>query len=338
MNKKTASTHWHRPLLALAVALLLPAVLRTSFALHLLIMILVWAMLGAAWNMLGGYAGQVSLGHAVFFGLGAYTCTLLLTKLNIIPWIGMVVGAALAICLAVLLGFPLFRLSGHYFTIGTIAVGEIFWIAVTNWNWAGGARGLFLPIKGNSLLYLQFTSKIPYYYIALLFFAISMIGSYFLSEKSRAGYYFRAIKDEPEAAQALGVDIRKYKILAYAFSAATTALAGGFFANYVLYIDPDSVLIAKVSTQMCLVTVLGGIGQLWGPLVGSLVLVPVSEFTRVYLSGGGRAADLIIYGVLIVFFAVFQPNGLLGLIRYLSALKGKNGNTPQRVIKYAERS
>jgi len=307
------------------IALVLPFVLSISFYQHLLIMILLWATMGVAWNMLAGFAGQFSLGHALFFGAGAYTTTLLFTKAGIVPWLGTITGVIFAVTIAFVLGFPLFRLSGFYFSIGTIALGEIAWILFTNWNWVGGARGLFVPIKGNTLLYMQFTYKMPYYYIILSFFVLTMIASYILA-KSKAGYYFKAIRDETEAAISLGVDIMKYKTIAYVFSAAFTALAGAFYANYILYIDPDSVMMGKLSIQIVLVTVLGGIGHLWGPLVGALVLVPISEFSRVYLSGGGRALDLVFYGVLMVILAVFQPTGLVGLY---NKLKDKNRRRKQ---------
>jgi len=297
-----------------AAALVDPLILRTSFLRHLSIMVLIWATLGTAWNMLVGYAGQVSLGHGLFFGIGAYTTTLLFVKIGVPPSIGILAGPILAATVAYLMGLPLFRLSGFYFSIATIASAEIGWILFTNWDWAGGARGLFVPLKGDSLVHLQFTTKVPYYYLALLLFGLSVYAAHRLAS-SRAGYYFRAIRDDPEAAVSLGINIRKFKAVAYTFSAAITALAGGFYANYVLYIDPDSMMAAKFSTQICLLTVLGGVGDMWGPLIGASVLIPLSETTRVFLSGRGRAVDLLVYGSLIVAFAVFQPKGLIGLTR-----------------------
>ena len=294
--------------------ILVPFFFRGYFQRHVAIMILMWSTIGVAWNMLAGYAGQTSLGHAVYFGIGAYTTGILFAKANITPWIGGILGAFFAAVMAGGLGFPLFRLSGFYFSIATIALGEIVWILFTNWDWVGGARGLFIPSVGDSWTFIQFSNKIPYYYIILSLFAITFLAAYFLS-KSRAGYYFRAVRDEYEAAMSLGVDIRKYKTLAYAFSAFFTALAGAFYACYILYIDPDSVLMGKISIQICFFTILGGIGELWGPLAGAIALIPISEFARIHFSGGGRAVDLLIYGVLIVLFAIYQPHGVIGMFK-----------------------
>lgn len=301
-------------LIGFFIVLLLPIVFTRPFTQHVLIMVFVWATLGVGWNMLSGYAGQVSLGHAMYFGIGGYSATLLLLKMGIVPWIGMIVGAIIAAGISYALGYPLFRLQGFYFAIATIALGEIALISFTNWSWAGGAKGLFVPIHGNSLLYLQFTSKTPYFYTIFALFIISMIGASILVN-GKAGYYFRAVKDEPDAAMSLGVNIRKYKTIAYMFSAIIAAIAGVFYANYLLYIDPNSLFFSRISVQIALVTILGGIGNLWGPLIGATALIPLAEFARVQFGGAGRAIDLVIYGVLIITFAIFQPYGLIGLYK-----------------------
>lgn len=302
------------PLVLLAVGLLVfPLAVHKPFPVHLATMVFMWSTLGMGWNLLGGYAGQVSLGHAVYFGLGAYVPTLLLVKGGVVPWVGMVAGAVVACLLAFLLGWPLFRLYGHYFSIATICLGELVWILFTNWDWAGGARGLFLPIKGTSLLYMQFSHKAGYYYLSLLILVCCFLVARHVAT-SRPGYYFRAIKGDPDAALALGINITRFKIVALLLSALFACICGCFYANYVLYIDPDSTLVFSISCLMCLIPVLGGLGTLAGPIIGAAILVPLSELTRVYFSGGGRAVDLFIYGTLIVIFAVFQPTGLVGLV------------------------
>lgn len=302
-------------------ALLVPVFIKGYFQMHVAIMILMWSTIGVAWNMLSGYAGQISLGHAVYFGIGAYTTGVLFAKANMIPWLGGIIGGTLAAVMAGGLGFPLFRLSGFYFSIATIALGEIIWIIFTNWDWIGGARGLFIPSIGDSWAYMQFSNKTPYYYIVLTLFITTLVCAYYLS-KSRAGYYFRAVRDEFEAAMSLGVDIRKYKTIAYSFSAFFTALAGAFYACYILYIDPDSVLMGKISIQICFFTILGGIGELWGPLAGAIALIPISEFARIKFSGGGRALDLLLYGILIILFAIYQPHGIMGMFKQWKRSKG----------------
>jgi len=290
-----------------------PLITRQFFLVHLGIMIFMWATLGIAWNFLGGYAGQVSLGNAIFFGIGAYTPTLLMLKAEIIPFAGLIVAILIASGFALMIGWPLFRLNGHYFSIATLCLGELMLICFTNWRWAGDARGLLLPIKGTSLLYLQFSSKTGYYYLCLIILLLTLAVSKFIIE-TRPGYYFRAIKNDPEAAFALGINITRYKVIAFMLSAIFTSMAGSFYANYVLYIDPDSTMLLQISVMMALVTILGGVGRLWGPVLGATVLVPISELSRIYFSGGGRAIDIILYGVLIIIFAVFKPRGLLSLL------------------------
>jgi branched-chain amino acid transport system permease protein len=281
-----------------------------------MIMIFLYGALATAWNVLAGYCGQISLGHAVYFGIGAYTSTLLVREAALTPWLGMIVGAVLAVLVSQAIGYPVFRLRGHYFAIATIGVGEIVQTLVINWDWAGGARGLFVPIKRpDSLLNFQFhESKAVYYYIALGLLAVALGVTRWL-ERSRRGYVFRAIREDQDAAASLGVHVAREKHVAMAVSAALTALGGTFWAQYVLFIDPESVFPLSLSILICLVAVLGGVGSLWGPLLGAAILVPLSEGTRVLLGGTGKALDLVIYGALIMLIAVFQPAGVIGLVR-----------------------
>ncbi len=300
-----------------AVLLAFPAIFTRPYPRDVMIRIFLYSLLAQAWNLLGGYCGQISLGNAVFFGVGAYVSSLLLAWWDVSPWLGMLAGMALAVLVSQLIGFPCFRLRGHYFAIATIAIGEIVQTIVMNWPAVGGARGLFLPIRPETLLHLQFhRTKWPYYYIALGLAALAFAVTARV-ERSRAGYYFRAIREDPDAAASLGVPLTRYKLGAMALSAALTALGGSFYAQYVLFIDPESVFPLSLSILVCLVAVLGGVGTLWGPLLGAVVLIPLSEVTRVYLGGSGKAVDLMIYGGLIVLVAVFQPAGLVGLLRRL---------------------
>ena len=299
------------------VVLGFPFAVRLPFPQHLMIMIFLYAAMAQAWNILSGYCGQISLGQAVFFGVGAYTSTLLLVKGGVSPWIGMAAGAAAAAGIALLIGYPCFRLAGHYFAIATIAVGEIVQTLFINWGWAGGAVGLYVPILPEGIGNLEFhTTKVPYYYIALAIAALAF-GAAAAIERSKMGYYFRAIKNDPVAARSVGIRITRYKLAAVAVSAFLTAIPGAFYAQYVLFIDPESVLPIMLSILICLVAVLGGAGTLWGPLLGPAVLLPLSEGTRVYLGGGGKALDLMIYGALIVLISIFEPGGLMGLARRL---------------------
>ena len=301
-------------LLGLA-ALAFPLVFQFPYHRDLAIKVLLFAMLAQAWNILAGYCGQISLGHAVFFGAGAYTSTTLQMVWGWNPWLGMVAGAVLAVALSQVIGYPCFRLRGHYFAIATIAVGEIVQTLAINWEFIGGARGLTLPIRKDSLAAFQFHgTKYLYYYIILALTALCFYITWRI-EHARLGYYLKAIREDPGAAQSVGIPIAKYKLLAIAVSAGFMAVGGTFYAQYVLYLDPDSVFPLSLSILVCLLTVVGGTGTLWGPLVGSALMLPLSEFTRVQFGGTGGAVDLLIYGGLLTAVAVFQPAGLVGMVR-----------------------
>ena len=303
--------------LGAVIFLLYPLVFTLPFPRHLMIMIFLYATLGLAWNMIGGYAGQISLGHTLFFGIGAYTSTLLLMKLWVSPWAGMLAGGAISIGVSLIIGYPCFKLAGHYFAIATIAIAEIAQVWMLNWDWAGSAVGLTLPLLPESLINLQFhSSKAPYYYIAFGLLILAL-GATFWIDRSKLGYYFKAIKGDLEAARSLGIHVIKYKFYALALSAFFTSICGSFYAQYVLFIDPDSVFPLMLSVIPCLIATLGGVGTIWGPVIGAFILIPISEFTRIYLGGGGKGTDLILYGLLIIIISVYQPFGLIGLIRRL---------------------
>lgn len=293
--------------------LIVPVVVSSSFYLHLMILIFLYALLAGSWNIIGGYTGQVSLGHAVFFGIGAYSSTLGLVNLGINPWLGMVAGGFIAVAVSLVMGYPTLRLKGHYFVIASIALGEIFFVLFTNWEWAGGAVGKHIPFVQSSLASFQFGSKVPYYYIALALLTLQLAATYWL-EKCYLGYYFQAIREDEAAARSLGIDTGRYKLFAMGLSALFIAIGGSFYAQYVLYIDPESVLPMMLSIQICLIAILGGVGTIAGPVLGAAIMIPLSEFSRAFLGGSGSALDLVIYGLLIMVIAVLKPSGLMGLI------------------------
>jgi branched-chain amino acid transport system permease protein len=307
----------------LALVLLLGAVIffpifeKSPSHQNFVILVLMAAQLGVAWNIIGGYAGQISLGQVAFYGLGAYTSTLLFTKFGVNPWIAIPIGGLLAACISLGVGWSCFRLKGHYFAMATIAVAEIIQIVFNNWEFAGAAVGLNLPMEGG-WKFLIFSEKEPYYYLALGLLLLTLAANYAI-EKSYLGYYLRAIKDEPDAAQSLGVNLSLYKQIAFAISSFFTALGGSLYAHKELYIDPASVLHTGLSIKMALVSILGGVGTLSGPVIGAAVLTLIEEGTRVIFGGSGKGTDLIIYAALIVVIAVYYPSGVVGWIRsYLS--------------------
>ncbi|RJQ60188.1 MAG: branched-chain amino acid ABC transporter permease [Desulfobacteraceae bacterium] len=288
---------------------------------HLMIMMLLYTTLSQAWNLIGGYAGQVSFGHAVFFGIGAYAAMAPLNQWGITPWVGMTFGAVIAVLVAVIVGVPVFRLKGHYFAISTFAVAEVVRELFSNWEWVDGPIGLDAPILEEGFYnFMWYQTKIPYHYITLVFFILMMLVT-FRMERSRMGYYFRAIKQRPEAARAMGVNIVLYKQYALVISAFFTAICGAFYGMYVLHIEPGTVLSLDISIKIVLITALGGAGSLWGPLLGAAILIPLQEYSRIWLGGTGKGIDLIVLGTLIVIICIFEPRGIVGVIKRFTQRK-----------------
>lgn len=297
----------------MAAIIPLPLLVRDVYLQNIMVLTLLYCGLSQSWNLLGGYCGQISLGHALYFGLGAYISTIFYVRFGVSPWFGMVAGGAICSGLALLLGYQFFRLKGHYFTIATIVVAEMAYLLVLNWDWAGGAQGIQVPFRPDNLANLQFArNKLPYFYFALGLAALVWLATYLL-EDSRSGYLWRAVKDNPDAAQSLGVEVFRSKMAAAALSAFFTSVGGSFYAQFVGYIDPDSVMNFHFSLLMALPAVLGGIGTLWGPALGALILIPLTELTRSYIGGSGSGLDLIIYGILIMVIALLRPQGLVSL-------------------------
>ena len=293
---------------------LLPLPIRDAYSQNLIIITLLFAGLSQAWNILGGYCGQISLGHALYLGIGAYVSTLLYVNGGVPPTLGMFAGGAVAGLCALLVGWPCFRLSGHYYAIATVVVGEIGYLLFLNWDFVGAATGVYVPFKGESLIDLQFrTSKLPFHYVVLAFAALTWVAAWVI-EGSRWGFAWRAVRDDVVAARSLAVRVFPSKMAAAGISGFFTGTGGAIYAQYVGYIDPDSILAGHLSILIALPAVLGGVGTLWGPLVGAAVLIPVSELTRSYLGGGGQGVDLMIYGGLIVAVALARPAGLVSLL------------------------
>lgn len=282
---------------------------------HSLIMIMLFAVMGQGWNVLSGYAGQFSFGHSLFFGLGAYTSSLLYVKLGVTPWIGMFVAVLVAVAVGLFVGYLSFRygLSGPFFALIMLAFAEIFHILAMSWKYAGGAGGMLIPLKGNAPLLMQFTAKDPFFYMLLWMLAASLLWTWKM-EGWRTGLYLQAIRENEDAAEALGIDSLRYKLRAMAASAALTALGGVVYAQYLMFIDPDSTFGTVNSVEIMLRPIIGGPGTVFGPLLGSLVLTPLSEITRsAFQSYSG--AYLMFYGGILVVVVLFLPDGLVGLLK-----------------------
>jgi len=311
MNPRTTAT------LALAALLLLYPLLVSglngaAFFQDVGATLILAAISASAWNIVGGYAGQVSVGHAMFFGAGAYVPLLVFNLWQWPPLIGMPFGVAVAVLIALAVGIPTFRLQGHYFSMATIAVAELIRIVVSNWDLLGASIGIQGPATARGWWDLTFRSSVPYYYIFLAVLAALLYATY-LMERSRFGYYLRAIRAGERAAASLGVPVRRTKLAALALSAAFTAVAGSLYAFKLGYVNPESGLGILVSVQMIITAALGGAGRLWGPLIGAIVLVPLQSATNSWFGGSGTGLTYILYGGIILVLARFEPGGLIEL-------------------------
>jgi branched-chain amino acid transport system permease protein len=275
-----------------------------------MILVFMFGMLGVAWNIMGGYAGMFSFGQAAFFGIGAYTSSYLSIAYGVNPWIGLFAGGCAAALVAAAIGYPCSNLRGHYFAIASIAFAEIVRIVFNNWQMVGAAEGLSLPMQNESFTNFLFnSSKLPYYYIMLAFLLVSLAVCYSIAT-SKMGYYFRAIKESHKIAEGLGVDVVLYRLMAIMISAFLSAMAGTFYAQYILYIDPGSVMLLATSVQIVLISMLGGAGSIMGPVIGAAILIPASEYTRVILGNKGTGVDMLIYGLLITLISMYYPEGV----------------------------
>lgn len=311
---KRGDTFWGLLLLILAVLPLVPGILASSFTQHVMILILLFAAMAQAWNILGGYCGQTSFGHSVFFGIGAYGAGMAVVTYHLAPWPGVILGALLAALVAMAISYPCFKLSGHYFAIATFAIVEIFNRLFMVWYWVGGALGLDYPLVDEGWRnFMWYEDKRFYYYGALILFTI-VFGTVRWIESHRLGYYMRAVREGQEAAESLGVDSTRVKLAAIAISAFLTALCGAFFVQYNLRVDPSMVMSLDMSMKFVLITILGGLGTLAGPLMGAGVLIPLQEYSRALWGGLGGGVDLIVFGLLIVVVVVRQPKGIMGIL------------------------
>ncbi len=303
------------PLLLLAgLAFALPLVLRSPTYLHILILLYLYAYLTTSWNIVGGFAGVLPLGHATFVGIGAYTSTILSLQYGISPWIGMLVGAVLSAVVGVIIGLPTFKMRGAYFALATIAFAEGIRVMIENIDYLGplqlnGPRGLQIPPLKIGFANFMFAGKEPYYYIILVMLMAVLAITWFIS-RSKLGYYLVAGGEEPEAAQALGVNVARAKLIAMAMSSFLTAFAGTFWAQFTLYIHPKSVMSLDISFEIAFIALIGGRGSIAGPVLGALLLRPVSDFSRIYFGSTLPGLHLIIFGIVLILVMLYQPRGL----------------------------
>ena len=310
--------------LVLLVLLSFVPLLLDRFLLSVALLILFWAFLGNAWNIMGGYTGLFSFGHVMFYGIGAYTSTVLLVDYNVSPLAGMLGGALIAGLFGAFVGYLLsrFGVRGHFFALGTFAIAEMVRLLATELEFINTSIGIHIPlVRGDSWIRLQFEETFAnYYYVILVLFIIGQIITITLV-RNKLGFYFQAIREDEEAASALGVNVLRYKVISVAISAALTAIGGSFFAQYFLFIDPTIVFGVSVSVQILLRPIVGGVGTIWGPFVGALLLTPLAELTRGVVRNpptildfieGRAGVDVMLFGAILIIVVLFMPDGLIG--------------------------
>ena len=336
-------------ILVLAGLFLFPRFVASPYALHIMILFFLSTIMGESWNILGGYTGQYSVGHAAYFGVGAYATMMLMQFRQIPPWYGVWGGLAAVVVVALVIGSICFRLRGPYFVLASIAVAEILRLTAMNLKeLTNGAEGILAtelpPFTIGGTVVTDFLTKVPFYYIGLVMALLTIVVTWGV-QRSKLGYCFQAIREDQDAAHSLGISLTLYKNVALIISALLTSLAGSFYAIYIGFIDPPTVLALDISVQIVLICIVGGIGTIFGPVVGAMVLVPLSEALRSNLiaraifatglvseeSGVGNFlkenlahAHALIYGILVVVVILFMPDGVLGFFRKLAARKAKS--------------
>jgi branched-chain amino acid transport system permease protein len=296
------------------VAALIPFVVRDSFILDSLILILLWGALSSAWNVAGGYAGQVSLGHAAFFGIGAYAAGLMSARYAQSPWLGLLVGVALSLLAGGVIGFLSNRLKGPYFALSTIAFAEVLKIVASRWRgFTAGSEGVPVPFRPG--FWTMGLSHVQWVYLALVVAVLYYLVQVYL-ERSRVGYQLAGVREDEDAAEALGIATRRRKVQAVTLSAALTSMCGSFWAQYVGFVDPVHVFSIDLSVRFALNSIIGGIGTALGPFLGSILITSLETYLRATFSGmkaGFGGIYLIIYGVVLILVVRWAPEGLTGL-------------------------
>ncbi len=300
------------PLILFAVLCILPLIGLSTYALHILILVIMWSIIGMAWNVLGGYCGQVSFGHAAFFGMGAYTAGLLYFHLGISAWWGLLASIPVLTVTSLVIGYICLRLRGAYFALATLALGEVLRVTAENLvKFTQGDLGVLIKQR-------TWVDKTWYYYIIL---GIAL-GTFILVKKvieSKFGYYFVAIREDQDAAESMGIDTTLYKTIALCLSGTLTGVAGAFYMSYMGYIDPTVVFpLYDISIVTVMVVMVGGVATYWGPAIGALIMVFLAEVIRSMPKIG--AAHQTLFGVLLILIIIFLPNGIGGDYRKLLRL------------------
>ncbi len=296
----------------LAVLAVLPLTGLSSYAMHLVILVVMWSVVGMAWNLLGGYCGQVSFGHAAYFGVGAYTAGILYTKLALSPWWGVALSIPVVALFSFFLGYIVLRLRGPFFALATLASGEVMRVTAENLvDFTGGTLGIMVQER-------TWVEKTWYYYIVLLVATVTFVLVKKVVE-SKLGYYFVAIREDQDAAESMGINTTFYKTLALCISGCLTGVAGAFYMNYMGYIDPNVVFaLHDISIITIMIVMVGGVATYWGPVAGAVIMVLLAEWIR-SIPGLGTAHHTF-FGILLIIIIIFLPNGIVGDFPKLKSL------------------
>lgn len=312
------------PLAAILASLIvIPFMVGDQFVYHIFITICIFAALSTAWNIVGGFAGQLSLGHAIFYGIGAYTGVILM-NMGISPWIGMFAGAAIAVVAAVVISYPCFRLHGPFFALATIAFLEVFRVLALHWrDLTGGATGLMIPLQ-IGWEWMVFRDRLPQLLIAFGMLLLTLAVAWWI-RSHRMGFYLVATRERESAALAAGVGTIRVRLTAVAVSAALTAFLGTFHAMYLTFIEPAAMFSLQTSIQIAMFALIGGLGTVSGPLLGAVLLVPISELARGWLGAHALGLHGFVYGVVLMLVVLFMPNGLMGPVSRFMKQKRERG-------------
>ena len=304
---------WKLHLAVLAVAIAFPFVFPSNFMINFGVLALFYAFIGQSWNIAGGFAGQLSFGHVAFFGVGAYASTIVQMRLGLSPWVGLPVAALAGAVVGGIIAVLSFRagLKGSYFALITLAFAEVLRIVANSVEITGGGLGMLIPAKAGAANF-QFAERVGFYFLILALTVGSVAVALWL-KRSRFGAQLAAIRENEDAARALGIDVYTEKVKVMMLSGAMCGLGGCFFAQYFLYIDPTIVFGVDKSVEMLLVSMIGGAGTVYGPLIGAVLLAAISDVARVVTNVQGLS--LVLYGTLLVIIIAFLPNGLIDLFK-----------------------
>ncbi len=301
------------PFFLVVVMAILPLVPQNAFYEDIIVSSFFYGTMALAWNLVGGFAGQISLGHTAFFGIGAYTSTLLYLHFALSPWLGMLVGAVLSTLVAIGIGIPCFRLKSHFFALATIAIGEVLRYLASYWrDLTQGGVGLLIPFKPG-IENFMFKSKLPYAYIALALMLVMLLICYGI-RNSRLGFHLISLREDSDAAESLGVKTFRSKLAVLIISAFFTSITGTFYAQYLLFIDPFTVFSLGISIEPALFSIIGGLGTVAGPILGAFLLTPLDVLLRAWLGGVSAGLNFIVYGLILMVAVKYFPLGIFGWV------------------------